>query len=99
MTQAPPADLPRPAARTGAPILPPLMSPQSPSWKQEAKSEAPPAVEAPVAKVETPVAKTEAPAAKVEAPKVETPKVETPKVETPPPDTGTAEKPSENDKS
>ena len=73
VTQAPPADLPRPAARTGAPILPPLMSPQAPSWKQEAKTEAPTAVktEAPAAvKAEAPAAaKTEAPAAaKTEAP-------------------------------
>ena len=43
-TQAPPADLPRPASRPTAPILPPLMSPQSPSWKQEARQE-PPATE------------------------------------------------------
>ncbi len=38
-TQMPPADLPRPAARPAAPILPPLMSPQQPSWKQEARPE------------------------------------------------------------
>ena len=37
--QTPPADLPRPAARPTAPILPPLMSPQQPSWKQEARHE------------------------------------------------------------
>jgi small subunit ribosomal protein S3 len=86
VTQAPPADLPRPAARTGAPILPPLMAPQPPSWKQEAKTEAPagapaakseaPAVKAaPASKIETPAVKVEAPAAKVEAPaaKIETP--------------------------
>jgi small subunit ribosomal protein S3 len=110
VTQAPPADLPRPAARTGAPILPPLMSPQSPSWKQEAKPEAAPPVEtpavkaeAPAAKVEAPAAKVEAPAAKVEAPaaKVEAPaaKVEAPaaKTETPAPATETPK--SENDKS
>jgi len=36
----PPADLPRPAVRTTAPILPPLMSPQQPSWKAEARQEA-----------------------------------------------------------
>jgi len=99
VTQAPPADLPRPAARTGAPILPPLMSPQAPSWKQEAKTEAPaagaPAVtpaakaEAPAAKVETHAPKAEAPAAKTEAPaaKAEAPaaKAEAPaaKAETP----------------
>src|SRR6202161_2768587 len=47
VTQAPPPDLPRPAARTGAPILPPLMSPQAPSWKAEAKPEAAPVVETP----------------------------------------------------
>jgi hypothetical protein len=34
--QAPPADMPRPA-RTGGPILPPLMAPQ-PSWKQEVRA-------------------------------------------------------------
>jgi len=38
-TQAPPADLPRPA-RTGGPLMPPLMPPQ-PAWKQEARSETP----------------------------------------------------------
>jgi small subunit ribosomal protein S3 len=38
-TQTPPADLPRPANRPAAPILPPLMSPQQPSWKQEARQE------------------------------------------------------------
>jgi small subunit ribosomal protein S3 len=42
--QSAPVDLPRPAARPTAPILPPLMSPQQPSWKQEAKPE--PKVEA-----------------------------------------------------
>ena len=40
-TQPPPVDLPRPAARPVAPILPPLMSPQQPSWKQEARHETP----------------------------------------------------------
>src|ERR1700735_3476724 len=70
VTQAPPADLPRPAGRTGAPIFPPLMSPQQPSWKHKAKpdAEAPkseaPKSEAP--KSEAPAAKVEAPAAKVE---------------------------------
>jgi small subunit ribosomal protein S3 len=46
-TQAAPSDLPRPAARPSTPILPPLMSPQQqqPSWKQEARPEAPPADE------------------------------------------------------
>jgi len=39
--QQAPADLPRPAMRTTAPILPPLMSPQQPSWKQEARHETP----------------------------------------------------------
>jgi small subunit ribosomal protein S3 len=45
--QAAPSDLPRPAARPSTPILPPLMSPQQqqPSWKQEARPEAPPAEE------------------------------------------------------
>ena len=43
-TQTPPPELPRPAARLATPILPPLMSPQQPSWKQEAReSLAPPA--------------------------------------------------------
>jgi small subunit ribosomal protein S3 len=40
--QAPPVDLPRPAVRPPAPILPPLMSPQQPSWKAEARQEAEP---------------------------------------------------------
>jgi len=39
--QAPPPDMPRPAARPATPILPPLMSPQQPSWKQEARQETP----------------------------------------------------------
>ena len=46
-TQAPPTDLPRPAARPSAPILPPLMAPQQPSWKQEARHETQPAEEKP----------------------------------------------------
>ncbi|HKE21798.1 MAG TPA: 30S ribosomal protein S3 [Bryobacteraceae bacterium] len=37
--QAPPSDLPRPAIRPATPILPPLMAPQQPSWKQEARQE------------------------------------------------------------
>jgi small subunit ribosomal protein S3 len=37
--QVPPADLPRPAIRPATPILPPLMAPQQPSWKQEARHE------------------------------------------------------------
>jgi small subunit ribosomal protein S3 len=39
--QVPPSDMPRPAVRAAAPILPPLMSPQAqqPAWKQEAKQE------------------------------------------------------------
>ena len=41
-TQQAPADLPRPAARPAVPILPPLMSPQAPSWKQEARQETEP---------------------------------------------------------
>jgi small subunit ribosomal protein S3 len=43
VTQAPPSELPRPAARP-APILPPLMSPQQhqPGWKQEVRHEQPP---------------------------------------------------------
>jgi small subunit ribosomal protein S3 len=40
--QAPPSDLPHPAARPVTPILPPLMSPQQPSWKQEARQESAP---------------------------------------------------------
>jgi small subunit ribosomal protein S3 len=40
--QVPPSDLPRPAARQATPILPPLMSPQQPSWKQEARQESAP---------------------------------------------------------
>ncbi|PWT97492.1 MAG: 30S ribosomal protein S3, partial [Terriglobia bacterium] len=44
--QAPPSDLPRPAARPSAPILPPLMSPQQqPSWKQDVRPETPAAGE------------------------------------------------------
>src|SRR5882762_5934739 len=39
--QAPPSDLPRPA-RSGGPLMPPLMPPQ-PAWKQEARSETQPA--------------------------------------------------------
>jgi small subunit ribosomal protein S3 len=35
--QTPPSDLPRPAVRAAVPILPPLMSPQQPAWKQEAR--------------------------------------------------------------
>jgi small subunit ribosomal protein S3 len=40
--QVPPSDLPHPAARPVTPILPPLMSPQQPSWKQEARQESAP---------------------------------------------------------
>jgi small subunit ribosomal protein S3 len=40
--QTPPADLPRPAVRPATPILPPLMSPQQPAWKQEARETPPP---------------------------------------------------------
>jgi small subunit ribosomal protein S3 len=40
--QTPPADLPRPAIRPATPILPPLMSPSQPSWKQEARKETEP---------------------------------------------------------
>jgi small subunit ribosomal protein S3 len=49
MQQAPPAEMPRPAARTGGPILPPLMSPQ-PSWKQEVRAEPPAEPPAPESK-------------------------------------------------
>jgi small subunit ribosomal protein S3 len=52
-TQAPPADLPRPA-RAGGPLMPPLMPPQ-PAWKQEARSETP----EPAAEVKAPEAKPE----------------------------------------
>src|SRR5215510_1947471 len=39
-TQETPSDMPRPAQRPSAPILPPLMSPQQqPSWKQEVRPE------------------------------------------------------------
>ncbi len=38
-TQGPPSDLPHPAARPTSPILPPLMAPQQPSWKQEVRHE------------------------------------------------------------
>ena len=41
--QETPSDLPRPAQRPTAPILPPLISPQQPSWKQEARKEEKPA--------------------------------------------------------
>jgi small subunit ribosomal protein S3 len=41
MQQAPPPEMPRPAARTGGPILPPLMSPQA-SWKQEVRQDSTP---------------------------------------------------------
>ena len=44
--QTPPADLPRPAVRPATPILPPLMSPQQPAWKQEARQEAQPETQA-----------------------------------------------------
>src|SRR5438034_1456303 len=57
-TQTPPADLPRPAARPATPILPPLMSPQQPSWKQEARHE-PPAAESTEAKPAAPEAKAD----------------------------------------
>jgi len=49
-TQAPPADLPRPA-RSGGPLMPPLMPPQ-PAWKQEARPEAQPSETAPETKPE-----------------------------------------------
>jgi small subunit ribosomal protein S3 len=41
--QPPPGEMPRPVQRPNAPILPPLMSPQAPSWKQEARQEQEPA--------------------------------------------------------
>jgi small subunit ribosomal protein S3 len=45
--QTPPPDLPRPAARPATPILPPLMSPQQLSWKQEVRQEPQPSAEKP----------------------------------------------------
>ena len=51
--QVPPVDLPRPAMRPPAPILPPLMSPQQPSWKAEARQEAEAATGAETAAPET----------------------------------------------
>ena len=47
--QVPPSDMPRPAIRPATPILPPLMAPQQPSWKQEARqeSDSKPAAETP----------------------------------------------------
>src|SRR6266851_1811278 len=44
-TQAPPSELPRPT-RSGGPLMPPLMAPH-PTWKQEARTETPPAETAP----------------------------------------------------
>jgi small subunit ribosomal protein S3 len=41
--QVPPSEMPRPAARPVTPILPPLMSPQQPSWKHEMRQESAPA--------------------------------------------------------
>ncbi len=62
-TQAPPSDLPRPAARP-APILPPLMSPQhQPSWKQEVRQE-PPDAAADKSEPETPPPSGETPGEK-----------------------------------
>ena len=43
--QAPPSELPHPAVRPSAPILPPLMAPQQPSWKHEVRHEPPPGEE------------------------------------------------------
>jgi small subunit ribosomal protein S3 len=63
--QAAPADLPRPAIRSAAPILPPLMSPQQPSWKAEARQEAE------TAPVENVAPETAAPAAPPVAPEGE----------------------------
>ena len=59
-TQAAPADLPRPA-RTGGPLMPPLMPPQ-PAWKQEARSDTPetaPETNAPEPKAPEPEPKEE----------------------------------------
>ncbi|MBZ5593032.1 MAG: 30S ribosomal protein S3 [Acidobacteriia bacterium] len=50
-TQAPPSDLPRPA-RSGGPLMPPLMAPH-PSWKQESQTETPPAETGPQSAPET----------------------------------------------
>jgi len=43
--QAPPSELPHPAVRPSAPILPPLMAPQQPSWKHEVRHEPQPGEE------------------------------------------------------
>jgi small subunit ribosomal protein S3 len=50
-SQAPPADFPRPA-RSGGPLMPPLMAPQ-PAWKTETPTEAPPSDVAPAPAPET----------------------------------------------
>jgi small subunit ribosomal protein S3 len=50
-TQGPPLDLPRPA-RTGGPLMPPLMAPH-PAWKQDARTETTPAETAPEQAPET----------------------------------------------
>jgi small subunit ribosomal protein S3 len=50
--QPPPGEMPRPVQRPSAPILPPLMSPQQPSWKQEVRQDTPEA--APKPEGETP---------------------------------------------
>jgi small subunit ribosomal protein S3 len=50
-TQGPPLDLPRPA-RTGGPLMPPLMAPH-PAWKQDARTETTPPETAPEQAPET----------------------------------------------
>ena len=65
--QVPPADLPRPAMRPTAPILPPLMSPQQPSWKAEARQE-----------IESHPAETAAPEAKAPEPEAKAPETAAP---------------------
>jgi len=66
-TQTPPPDLPRPAVRPATPILPPLMSPQQPSWKQEARQELPAAAEKPAVEKPAVEGSPESPAAEPEA--------------------------------
>ena len=51
-TQAQPGDLSR-APRSGAPLVPPVMAPHTPSWKQEAQPEAQPATQQPDAQPKT----------------------------------------------
>jgi small subunit ribosomal protein S3 len=63
--QAQPSDLPRPA-RSGGPLMPPLMAPQQPNWKHEVKPE-PTHETKPEARPEPAAENPAAPEAKVEA--------------------------------